>query len=147
MEKERQPKQESKQKRKPNMIGEIMELTKEQILSVDDIAIEKVETPEWGGHVFIRIMNAKEYYDYGQSCLNDKQLTDNKYVMPAYCSFVICNKKGERIFSIEDIEKLSQKHHKSIMRIYKAAIKLNGDDIEELEKNSEETRNDAFISG
>lgn len=142
MQKERQPKQESKQKK----IGEIMELTREQILEINDLQIEKVETPEWGGCVFVRTVNADDSYEYSKGNLDEEGNVKEKNLIVDYCAFVMCDSKGERIFSNEDIQQLSKKSTKAILRIYKAGKKLNGEDIEELEKNSEQTQSEDSVS-
>jgi hypothetical protein len=123
-----------------------MELTKEQILEADDLQIEKVETPEWGGHVFVRSLNADESYAYNKSNLNESGEVKDKNFIVEYCSFVMCNSKGERIFTSEDVERLGKKNTKALVRVYEVGKKLNGDDIEELEKNSETTQSEDLAS-
>lgn len=121
---------------------ENVELTREQILSADDIGIEKIYVPEWGGHVFVRTLNADESYQFSKSNVDANGKAVDKNLIVEYCTLTICNVKGESIFTSEDVEKLSKKNTKALLRIYGEARKLNGEDIEELEKNSEQTQSE-----
>lgn len=116
-----------------------MELTKEQILNADDIEIEKVDTPEWGGYVFVRSLSVEESYRFSRSNVGSDGKAIEKNLIVEYCIMVMCNSKGERLFTEEEFEKLSRKSTLPVMRIYEAGRKLNGEDIEELEKNLEQT--------
>ena len=123
-----------------------MELTREQILEAEDVEILRVETPEWGGHVFVQTVIADESYAHSRSRLDDNGELMETNLIVDYCAFVMCNSKGERIFANDDVEKLGKKNTKTLMRVYEAGKKLNGEDLEELEKNSEATPSEDSIS-
>jgi len=119
-----------------------MELSKQQILEADDLQIEKVDTPEWGGHIYVRTLCADESYQYSKSNIDGDGKIKETNLIVEYCALVMCNSKGEQIFNSEDIEQLARKNTKTLLRVYEAGKKLNGEDIEDLEKNLEQTQND-----
>ena len=116
-----------------------MSLTREQILAADDLQIKEIEVPEWGGVTYVRSINAADYADYvrGNVAADGKATMDN--YIARYCAFAICDSKGERLFTDADAEALGKKYSTVMARIYDEAKKLNGDDYEGLEKNSEAT--------
>jgi len=124
-----------------------MELSKEQILKADDLQIKKVDVPEWKGYVFVRTLTAEESYEYNSNLLDkDGNVKEGRNLIVEYCSFIMCNSKGERIFTFDDVTKLAKKNTKALLKVYEAGKKLNGDEIEELEKNLETTRSEDSVS-
>ena len=123
-----------------------MELTREQILEAEDVEILKVETPEWGGHVFVKTVIANESYAHSKNRIDGNGEIEEVNLIVDYCAFVMCNSKGERIFTNDDVEALGKKNTKTLLRVYEAGKKLNGEDLEELEKNSEATQSEDSIS-
>lgn len=118
-------------------------LTKDMIIAVNDIHTERVEVPEWGGHVFVRTMSLgdKKRYEAELYEIDDKGKVkiksdgDYKAVMLASC---VCNEKGEKLFTMKDIQAISEKSAAPIERILEVANKMNKhieEDIEEIEKN------------
>ena len=111
-------------------------LTREEILSFDDSKLEKVSVPEWGGDVFVRMMNGNERDAYEEWCTSVKRsLIGVRGRLAALC---IVDEKGVRLFSDDDIESLGEKSAAALERIVSAAMKLNAvsdGDIEELTKN------------
>lgn len=114
-----------------------MILTREQILSFDDLRKEKLSVPEWGGDVFIRVMNGIErdaYEEWASSA--GKSLKGIRGRLAALC---LVNEAGERLFSDEDVDALGKKSAAALERVVTAAMKLNAvtsEDVKELEKNS-----------
>ena len=117
-----------------------MELSREQILGADDLVVEEVDTPEWGGVTFVRMLGCDEYYTYSRGVVKDGVVIEANLITK-YCSFVICNSKGERLFSDEDVEKLGRKYWHVLLRVHDAAKKLNGED-EDMVKNSDSTQSE-----
>jgi len=93
-----------------------MLLTKDTILKAADSKIEKLEVPEWGGHIFLKNMTGGER---------------DAFVL-VRC---ICDEEGNTVFTKKDIDALGKKSAKALDRCFAAAQKLNGlsaEDVEEL---------------
>jgi hypothetical protein len=123
-------------------------LTKEQILSADDLKIEELEIPEWGGTVNIKTMTGTERDAFEQSVIENGK-TDMFNIRAKFCSYVVVDTEGKRLFSETDISALGKKSGKALGRIFDKGQKLNGlskEDFEELEKNSGKTLTDNSTS-
>ena len=121
------------------MSKKIKILTREEILSADDLPKEIVDCPDWGGSVYVRTLTAGER-DQMEAYLLKKQGSDNIDVRALIASLCCVDEEGASIFKREDIAELSSKSVKPLDRILQAAQGLNAfsdKDIDELEKNSE----------
>lgn len=111
-------------------------LTREQILAADDSKLEKVSVPEWGGDVYVRVMNGDERDEYEEwSGVKDRGLVGVRGRLASLC---IVSEAGERLFTEADIAILGKKAASALERIVSAAMKLNRlgkDDVEDLAKN------------
>jgi len=114
-----------------------MALSKEQILAADDMGLKEVDVPEWGGSVFLRVMTVGERDSYE----NDWMINKSKGVENFRSKFlqrVLCDEKGELLFTASEIDLLAKKSARVITRIWDAAMKHNAltdGDVEELAKN------------
>jgi hypothetical protein len=114
-----------------------MPLTRDQILSADDLGLLEVQVPEWGDSVFIRVMTVGERDAYENDWVVNKSrgVEDFRTKFLARC---ICDLKGNRLFKDEDIPLLSQKSAKVMSRLWQKAMEhnaLSDKDVEELAKN------------
>ncbi len=102
-------------------------LTKDAIFAFDDLPRQKVEIPEWKGHVYVRALNGAE-----RDALERMVGSDgfNRATLVAFCTV---DEKGERLFSDADVAKLSTKNGEALGRIVVAALSFNGMDNEALE--------------
>lgn len=127
-----------------------MSLSREQILSVEDIKIETVEMPEWGGSVCIRSLSGAERDALEWSVKKAAEsgaLGQN--ARARFAAAFVCDESGKAIFSEGDIEVLGKKSASALERIWKAGNKLNklsDDEVEGLAKNSEPGRSDSSVS-
>lgn len=113
-------------------------LTKEQILSADDLKREKVSVPEWGGHVWIRVMSGAERDGFEQGIVQGNR-TNLTNIRAKLAALTVCDENGLRLFTDVDVIALGKKSAAALDRIFAAAQRLNGisgKDVEELEKNS-----------
>lgn len=114
-------------------------LTKSDILKVNDLKIEKVPVPEWGGYVLIRSLAASELDDFEASILTEDGSKDYSNVRARFVSRCLIDESGNVLFNEEEAGMLGEKSAAAVDRIYDAATKLNGRsqaDMEELAKNS-----------
>lgn len=112
-------------------------LSKNTILECNDLKNEKLEVPEWGGHVFIKVMTGAERDRFERSLMvGDKVVTDNARAKLA--CFTVVNQEGKRLFELKDFVVLGNKSARALQRIFEVAQKINGmteDAIEEEVKN------------
>ena len=116
-----------------------MALTKDQILSVDDLGLLKLHVPEWNGDVFIRVMTVGERDAYENEWQRKKEtgVDDFRTKFLVRC---LVDENGNRLFDNGDVAKLAQKSARVMNRIWMAAMEhnnLSDQSIEELAKNSE----------
>jgi len=122
-------------------------LNKQQIVSVNDLPLEKVLVPEWAGgdpeaYVMVKGMTAGER-DYWELSLltspqtpEERDLTDYRAKL---CVMCMCDDEGKRLFNDADVKVLSGKSGRALERVFQKARSLSGlgmKEIEELEKNS-----------
>jgi len=116
----------------------MMNLTKKQILSADDLPKEKVEVPEWGGHVFVRTLTGAERDRFEQTLLDGKNV-NMANVRARLVVLTAIGDDGKRIFADTDANALGEKSASALDRVYGVAQRLNGltaADVEDLAKNS-----------
>ena len=117
-------------------------LTREQILSADDLKREEVVVPNWGGSVFVRSLTGAE-----RDRLEEQSVTRNGKTFEAnynnvrarLVSLAAVDESGKRLFTEADIEALGAKSAAALDLVFTVASRLNGlsaKDVDELAKNS-----------
>ncbi len=114
------------------------ELTKNEILEADDLGREKVEVPEWGGHLWVRALSGDEREGFEASMMvvnkkGDRELRI-KNMRSGLVARAACTTKGTRVFAESDIPALSQKSAAALERVYVVAARLSGLTPEDEEK-------------
>lgn len=112
-------------------------LTKEQILNCDDLKLERVEVPEWGGDVFVRTLSGKERDQIDSFIVESKKDSSYPGFRALLCAFSICDENGTSLFTRADLEALEQKNAVVLQRIFDAALRLNGMSAEEARRKKE----------
>lgn len=109
---------------------------RDQILNANDRKTAKVETPEWGGHVYVRTLSAAELRGYQA---NLKAVEDQATKDGLMAVTIMCDEQGNRIFSDDDAALLAGKNSKVLDRIAGAFAKLNAitdEQVDAIQKNS-----------
>jgi len=97
-----------------------MTLTREQILaSRKDRKPVRVEVPEWGGDVFVRVLSAAQSLEFTEG----KSDRDVLFVMLVNC---LVDEEGQRVFTDDDVEALAEEDFPVIMRVYQRVAEVNG---------------------
>ena len=112
-------------------------LDKNSILAADDLPVQSVEVPEWGGAVNICTLGALDMAAF-QASIRDADGKIVDHVMPRFLVATIVDENRSRIFSDEDFEALAKKNPVVLNRLFDVAQKLNGIGIaaqEEIAKN------------
>lgn len=103
-------------------------LSREDILAIQDVAIQKVSVPEWGGDVYVRGARLEDsaFFD---SLKADEDKTASQKMLVRF----VCNEKGEPIFTEADVAALEKKSLKVFTRLMEVINSLNS--VETAEKN------------
>lgn len=118
-------------------------LNREMILSAKkDLKLEKVEVPEWGGHVFVATVSAAEWMamqDEARAARDGGGKQSNAEWTGGVLARTVVDETGARIFEDRDVPELMKYPLAVINRLFMAADKLNdfsGRGVEAAEKNS-----------
>lgn len=125
-----------------------MILTRDAILSVQDLKTKEIHVAEWGGTVRIMELSGS------QRLLFEESVTDQgvqRSPLIVLCALSLVNENGERLFSLEDMEQIGNKSTRALRAVFDAAVDLNGlrkDDeaLDEAKKPLETTGSDGFAS-
>ena len=126
-------------------------LTREAILAHEDLITRRVEVPEWGGAVLVKVLKADEKMAYERSNTIRRrgrdgvvQIDPNEKVnFRVNLAMRVCvDAAGNPLFTEADVAALGQKSAAALERIFDAACDLNRigkrdiEELEEEEKNS-----------
>lgn len=113
-------------------------LTREAILSADDLKTEDVDVPEWGGSVTVRALTATgRDAMFRQIVGADGKMDQTRYHGALVASSVI-DDGGDLLFSLTDAEALGNKSAAALHRVSSVAARLSGlanDSVDEAAKN------------
>ncbi len=118
-----------------------MVLSRDQILAADDIRVESLQIPEWGGDIYIRVISGRERDAFDAAQIDPttgKSAPRTEDFRARYAVLVACDENGFPIFTSEDVSKLTHRSASALDRILEAGLRLNGQTDEaakELEKN------------
>ena len=127
-------------------------LNKQAILDVQDIETEKVDVPEWGGHVFVKGMTGMERDTFEASIVQQRgkdARVNMVNIRAKLAAQTICDEEGVRLFNDKDIHALGKKSANALQRVFDVAQKLSGitgDDVEELAAELEENPSEGSAS-
>lgn len=117
-----------------------------EILAAQDSPLESFEVPEWKQTVFLRGLTLDErtaIANEANAMNGASEATKNNVLTRRLVQYGVCDSWGKRIFSDEDFEALGSRNANLLDRLglkISALSKLGGDDVKELEKNSEPTQ-------
>lgn len=119
-------------------------LTRDQILTAQDISREEVHVPEWwDGTVLVQGLNGEERDALEGSMIKGKGKNAEVNLANLRAKLVarsIVDEDGNRLFSDHDIPALAKKSAAALDRVYTVAQRLSRitqEDVDELTKNSE----------
>lgn len=118
-----------------------MALTKKDILTVDDLQVEEVNVPEWGGSVLVRGLTARERDQFEDTVVENpgKNASINgDNIRSKLCVLCIVDEDGDRLFDDKDVAALGNKSAAALQRVFEVAQRLarfTNKDVEELAKN------------
>src|SRR4051812_14794317 len=102
-------------------------LTKDQILSANDLQREEVTVPEWGGVVIVRMMTGTEKDGFESEHLEAKKSGSELANIRARLAVrTVCDGEGNRLFADADAVELGKKNGQVLDRIFDMARRING---------------------
>lgn len=110
-------------------------LSKQEILSAQDLKTEVIEVPEWGGAVRVRTMTGSDR-DTFENALFGKG--DKNRVRAWLVALTVVDENGHMMFSESDVDALGRKSAAALNRVFNAAQRINAiseSDAKEMEKN------------
>lgn len=127
-------------------------LKRDAILQAQDLPIELVAVPEWGGEVCVRALTGAERDAFEQSIVEQKGKStkmDLHNLRAKLVSLTVVDEDGKRLFTDSDAKLLGNKSAVALNRVFEVAQRLSGlkpEDVEELTKNSESDQSEGSIS-
>lgn len=106
-------------------MGDLILLTREQILGATALRSEVVEIPEWGGVVRVREMTAGEQEAYTALLKDEKGGLDLRDYRAKLLSCTVCDGSGALLFTPGDVAALSGLAADPLERLWKAAARLS----------------------
>ena len=127
-----------------------MVLSKEQILSADDLKTETVNIPEWGGDVLLRELRGRERDAFEEGSMDSKRNVTMTNMRARLVALSAIDDEGERLVSSKEANELGNKSATALNRLFEVCCRLSGitsDDVDKLEKNSETHQDASAASG
>lgn len=115
-----------------------MFLTKEQILAADDLAVEEVDIPQWGGKVRIRTLTAGERDEFELDVFGSGEKPNLRDMRAKLLALTLIDPQGERLFAYDEVVKLTKKSAAVMDMLFDKAQALNRmsrESVVEAEKN------------
>jgi hypothetical protein len=122
-----------------------MALNKAKILAADDVKLEEVAVPEWGGSVFVKVLSGTDRDKFEDAYSTEKM----KNFRARFLVMTLCDEKGQRLFTDEEMNELGKKSSVVIAKIFDKAWSLNAlrnEDIDTLGKDSATDQSDDSTS-
>ena len=107
------------------------ELTREQILNINDQKTKKVSVPEWGddAFVYIRTLNGieRDWFESTAKKIHDCKATpeESSTFRSTFARLIISDANGNKIFKMEDIPALGKKSAAALERILVAGLEFS----------------------
>jgi hypothetical protein len=127
-------------------------LTRESILAAEDVQVEDVDVPEWGGVVRVRGLTGMQRDAFESEIVvqNGKNTERNTHNLRArLIALAVVDEAGARMFTHHDVDALGAKSARALDRVFEAASRLSGlsaGDVDELAENFVEGQSDGSIS-
>ena len=113
-------------------------LSRDDILNADDLTIETIAVPEWGGEVNVKTLTGAEKDKWETARARPDGSPNLQNVRGSIVSICVCDEEGKAIFTPKDVAALGKKSARALDRVLEKCKELNGvteGDLEELEKN------------
>ena len=99
-------------------------LSKENILAANDLPLECIGVPEWGGDVMVRTMTGADRDAFEASLIGKEGRMEN--VRARLVSLTLCDATGARLFTDAEVTALGNKSARALDRVFTVAQRING---------------------
>ena len=99
-------------------------LNKENILAANDLPLECLAIPEWGGDVMVRTMTGADRDAFEASLIGKEGRMEN--VRARLVSLTLCDANGVRLFTDAEVAELGNKSAKALDRVFTIVQRING---------------------
>jgi hypothetical protein len=121
-------------------------LSRDAILTAQDLTTELVNVPEWGGDVYVKSLTGSERDAFEGSLLSTDAKGKNKVtytnIRAKLVAKTVCDENGVRLFTDDDIKDLSKKSAAALQRVFEVAQRLSGLSDEDVKELTGELKND-----
>jgi hypothetical protein len=103
-------------------------LTREEILSAEDLELVEIDVPEWGGEVAVAPMTVSQRIDFEEKHYTAEGMPKNIHdadLIYDMLSFSLKKKDGTQMFRRDEIQMLNGKNSKLIRKIFNECITIN----------------------
>lgn len=105
-------------------------LSADEILAADDLTLELVEVPEWGGSVYVQALSGEARGALEKKCsiINEQgeATIDTEMFMVSTVMLCMVNEKRERLFIGDEARaKLNKKSQAGLRRVFDAASRIS----------------------
>ncbi len=102
-------------------------LSRQDILSAQDIVRETVEVPEWGGSVIVQAMDVRRRVVYSEFMFSADGERKRPSLMgdPALVALCCVDEDGEPLFTLSEVEELASKSPIAVRRVAEVAVRLS----------------------
>lgn len=119
-----------------------MVVSKDAFIKNDDAEYSDVDIPAWGGKVRLKSMTGTQRDKYYADVFDDGEVKGElglTHMQTYILALSLCDENGNLWFQNpeEGIEILKHKNAASLEKAYRAAMKLNGIDVEAIERAQE----------
>jgi hypothetical protein len=105
-------------------------LSRQGILTAQDLKHEDIEVPEWGGLVRVRGLKGVERDEFESSIVvtnpDGTTRVESKAMRARLVSLTAIDDRGVRLFTAEDVIALGQKSAAALERVFDVAMRLSG---------------------
>lgn len=111
------------------------DVTRDGILAAQDLPLEAVEVPEWGGIVYMRVLTGKQRDEIEQLSTDRKaaKRLEVKEMVVNMVAMSLCNKDGKLLFGGGgDVQKLNEKSAAVLIRLFKVVQKISKIDDDDI---------------
>ena len=113
-------------------------LTREEILSFNDLSMEIVNVPEWGGDVKVRCLTGGERDELESLVVREKGDGDKNIDLSNFRARLVAlsaiDENGNRLFTLDDVKELAKKSAKALDRVFNVAERLSALRVKDEEK-------------
>lgn len=101
-------------------------LTRDAILKPVQFRRERVDVPEWGGHVYVRQISAKDFESWQDWIVKQENAKNPQSHRAAFIVDCVCDENGKPIFTEpSDLAVLGEHQNAVIDLLYEACKRVN----------------------